>query len=76
MHPFESQIASREAEISRLEGLLEGGRSAAAVVRDNRLQATQAHLHQLQLHNDLLTKTNLQLENKLKSEFREVDVKS
>ncbi|KAK7083846.1 hypothetical protein SK128_028621, partial [Halocaridina rubra] len=61
------QIANRETEIARLQGLLEGGRSVTAVLEDNRLHAAHAHLHQLQLHNDMLTKTNLQLEGKLKN---------
>ncbi|XP_069953846.1 centrosomal protein of 135 kDa isoform X2 [Cherax quadricarinatus] len=64
---LKKQIANREAEISRLQGLLEGGRTVAAVLEDNRLQAAHAHLHQLQLHNDMLTKTNIQLESKLKN---------
>ncbi|XP_042874854.1 golgin subfamily A member 4-like isoform X2 [Penaeus japonicus] len=61
------QVASRESEITRLQGLLEGGRTVAAVLEDNRIHAAHEHLHQLQLHNDLLTKTNIQLENKLKN---------
>ncbi|XP_071548097.1 uncharacterized protein [Panulirus ornatus] len=64
---LKQQIANREAEIGRLQGLLEGGRSVAAVMEDNRLHAAHAHLHQLQLHNDMLTKTNIQLESKLKN---------
>ena len=61
------QIETREKEIIRLQGLLEGGRSVSAVIEDNRLHAAHAHLHQLELHIDMLTKTNIQLENKLKS---------
>nr|XP_045584865.1 centrosomal protein of 135 kDa-like isoform X2 [Procambarus clarkii] len=64
---LKKQISNREREISRLQGLLEGGRTVAAVIEDNRLQAAHAHLHQLQLHNDMLTKTNIQLESKLKN---------
>ncbi|XP_066943148.1 centrosomal protein of 135 kDa-like isoform X1 [Macrobrachium rosenbergii] len=64
---LKKQIANREAEIGRLQGLLEGGRSVAAIIEDNRLQAAHAHLHQLQLHNDMLTKTNIHLEGKLKN---------
>ncbi|XP_064100884.1 cingulin-like [Macrobrachium nipponense] len=64
---LKKQIANREAEIARLQGLLEGGRSVAAIIEDNRLQAAHAHLHQLQLHNDMLTKTNIHLEGKLKN---------
>lgn len=55
-------------EIGRLQGLLEGGREAGVVAGDNRMLAAQTHIHHLQLHNDLLTKTNLQLEAKLKRE--------
>ncbi|XP_042218516.1 centrosomal protein of 135 kDa-like isoform X2 [Homarus americanus] len=64
---LKKQISNREAEINRLQGLLEGGRTVAAVIEDNRLQAAHAHLHQLQLHNDMLTKTNIHLESKLKN---------
>ncbi|KAK4321430.1 hypothetical protein Pmani_007750 [Petrolisthes manimaculis] len=63
---LKKQIETREAEIGRLQTLLEGGRESGVVVGDNRFLAAHTHIHHLQLHNDLLTKTNLQLEAKLK----------
>ncbi|CAL4066396.1 unnamed protein product [Meganyctiphanes norvegica] len=64
---LKAQVASRELEISRLQGLLAGGRSVTAIIEDNRLQAAHAHLHQMQMHIDMLSTNNDELERKLKN---------
>ena len=60
-------MLNRDAEIERLQRLLEGGRSVAAVVADNEVMTLHSRLHQLQLENEVLLGTNSKLELKLKS---------